>query len=155
MKQGIAKLPLRRGLLLAAGVLSVGLATVGLFLPLLPTTPFLLLAAACFVRSSDKLHQWLVTHRQLGPYIRNYQEHKAITRRSKVVSLLLLWGTITHTGISVTSSLAVRILLLLVGIGVTFHVLSLRTMTPDMLSETKITEGAEEEASQETLESVS
>ncbi len=131
----MVKRSLRKGLFISAGVLLVGLATAGIFLPLLPTTPFLLLAAACFIRSSDRLYRWLVTHKWFGPYIRNYREHKAITRRAKVVILLLLWGTLGYTAIGVISVLVVRVLLLLVGVGVTLHVLSLKTLTSEMLSE--------------------
>ena len=134
---------LRKGLLISLGVLSVGLAMVGVFLPLLPTTPFLLLAAACFIRSSDRLYRWLITHRWLGPYIKNYREHRAITRRAKVVTLLLLWSTLGYTAVGVVSALAVRVLLLGIGVGVTLHVLRLKTLTPDMLSETRAMEGSE------------
>jgi hypothetical protein len=144
----MVKPPLRKGLLISAGVLSVGLATAGIFLPLLPTTPFLLLAAACFIRSSDRLYRWLITHKWFGPYIKNYREHKAITKRAKVVILLLLWGTLGYTAIGVISALAARVLLLLIGVGVTLHVLSLKTLTPEMLSEERRTEGVEGETSQ-------
>jgi uncharacterized membrane protein YbaN (DUF454 family) len=126
--------PLRKALLMAVGILSVGLAITGLFLPLVPTTPFLLLAAACFVRSSDRLYRWLVTHKWFGPYIRNYREHKAITLRAKVVTLLLLWGTVGYSTVLVTDSLFVRVTLLLIALGVTLHMLRLKTVTPDMLS---------------------
>ena len=143
--------PLRKGLLISVGVLSVGLATAGIFLPLLPTTPFLLLAAACFIRSSNRLYRWLITHKWFGPYIKNYREHKAITKRAKVVILLLLWGTLGYTAIGVISALAARVLLLLIGVGVTLHVLSLKTLTPEMLSEKRRTEGVEGETSQGTV----
>jgi uncharacterized membrane protein YbaN (DUF454 family) len=144
----MVKLPLRKGLLIFVGVLSVGLAVAGIFLPLLPTTPFLLLAAACFFRSSDRLYRWLITHKWFGLYIKNYREHKAITRYSKVVILLLLWGTLGYTTIGVISALAVRVLLLLIGVGVTLHVLSLKTLTPEMMSEKRRTKGVEGETSQ-------
>ena len=134
------KSDLHKKLLISAGVLSVVLATVGILLPLLPTTPFLLLAAACFIRSSDRLYRWLISHRWLGPYIKNYREHKAVTKWTKVMTLLLLWGTLGYAAIWVTSALAIRVLLLLVGVGVTVHVLSLKTLTPEMLLENSKTE---------------
>jgi uncharacterized membrane protein YbaN (DUF454 family) len=140
--------PLHKGLLISVGVLSVGLATVGIFLPLLPTTPFLLLAAACFIRSSDRLYLWLITHKWFGPYIKNYREHKAITKRAKVAILLLLWGTLGYTAIGVISALAARVLLLLIGVGVTLHVLSLKTLTSEMLFEKRRMECVERETSQ-------
>ena len=121
-------------MLISAGVVSVVLATVGIFVPLLPTTPFLLLAAACFIRSSDRLYRWLTSNRYLGPYIKNYRDYKAVTRFTKVMTLILLWGTLGFSAIWVISSLVVRVLLFLVGVGVTAHVLRLRTLTPEMLA---------------------
>jgi uncharacterized membrane protein YbaN (DUF454 family) len=132
-----------RLLLLLAGILSVGLATAGVFLPLLPTTPFLLLAAACFIRSSDRLYRWLTGHRWFGPYIRGYREHKAITSRARLVALLLLWGTLAYSAIVVVEALTVRVLLLVVGVGVTLHLVSLKTLTPEMLSEERSTGGVD------------
>lgn len=110
------------------------LAIVGIIVPLLPTTPFLLLAAACFIRSSDRLYRWLISHKWLGPYIKNYREYRAVSRRTKIMTLLLLWGTLGYAAIEVTNVLAIRVLLLLVGGGVTGHVLRLKTLTPEMLS---------------------
>jgi uncharacterized membrane protein YbaN (DUF454 family) len=121
-------------LLLILGTLSVGLAAAGIFVPLLPTTPFLLLAAACFVRSSDRLYKWLITHRWFGPYIRNYREHKAIPKQAKIATLTLLWGTIGYTVLGVVTSWSLRVLLLLVAVGVTVHILSMKTLTKETLS---------------------
>ena len=67
------------------------LAVLGLFLPLLPTTPFLLLASACYVRSSERLHGWLMGNRVLGGYIRNFQERRGVPVRAKVTTVVLLW----------------------------------------------------------------
>ena len=124
----------RRSLLVAAGCACVALGTAGIFLPLLPTTPFLLLAAACFIRGSDRLYKWLITHRWLGAYVRQYREHRAITRRAKLVTLSLLWLTIGYSALAVARRLALRLLLIAVAVGVTLHVLRLRTLTPEMLS---------------------
>ena len=79
----------------AAGLTALGLGIVGIWLPLLPTTPFLLLAAYCFSRSSERLHTWLVTHRQFGPLIENWNQHGAISRRAKwlsAISMLAVFG---------------------------------------------------------------
>lgn len=70
----------------AAGIICVGLGAVGLILPLVPTVPFLLLAAVCFARSSERLHNWLITHPQLGPPIMDWQQRGAIRRRAKVIA---------------------------------------------------------------------
>ncbi len=82
-------------LLLTAGMVLTGLAALGVVLPLLPTTPLLLLAAACFANSSEKYHRWLLEHPVFGPFIRNWQEKRCIPRRAKmiaVISILLFGG---------------------------------------------------------------
>jgi hypothetical protein len=81
----------KRVLLVAAGSVCLALAVLGLFLPLLPTTPFLLLASACYVRSSERLHGWLLGNRLFGGYIRNFREGRAIPLRGRVVTVVLLW----------------------------------------------------------------
>jgi len=80
--------------LLAVGWLSVALGVIGIFLPVLPTTPFLLLAAACFVRSSRRFYLWLVMHPRLGPWIRDYLDGQGIPRKAKVYALSLMWASI-------------------------------------------------------------
>ena len=99
-----------------------------MFLPLVPTTAFLLLAAACFTRSSDRLYKWLMYHPILGSYIRNYREHHAITVRAKVMSLGVLWVGIGATALFAVDALWLRLLLLAIACGVTLHLLSLKTM---------------------------
>ena len=73
-----------RALLMATGTLFVGIGVLGIFLPLLPTTVFLLIAAACYARSSDRAYEWLMTNRMFGRYLRNYHEERGATLRSKV-----------------------------------------------------------------------
>ena len=121
---------LRKGFYTVCGVLFVGLATLGIVLPLLPTTPFLLLAAACFIRSSDRRYQWLITHKWFGSYIRNYREHRALTRRTKVVTVVLLWVTLGFTIFGLLTNLLLQIALFLIGTGVTVHVLRYNTLPP-------------------------
>lgn len=84
----------RRTVYLVAGFMLVGLAVLGIFLPLLPTTPLLLLAAACFSRSSERWHQWLLNHRTFGPIIRSWHERRCIPRRAKMISvgMVVLFG---------------------------------------------------------------
>lgn len=86
--------PALRYVLLAIGWLSVALGVVGIFLPVLPTTPFLLLAAACFMRSSKRFYLWLVNHRQLGPWIVDYLEGQGIPLKGKVYAIGLMWLSI-------------------------------------------------------------
>jgi uncharacterized membrane protein YbaN (DUF454 family) len=112
----------KRRLLLVAGTLSTGLGIIGIFIPLLPTTPFLLLAAACYMRSSERSYQWLINNRIFGAYIRNYIEGKGMPVRIKIFTILLLWLAI---GLSITfgvQNIVIRIVLICVAIGVTVHI---------------------------------
>jgi uncharacterized membrane protein YbaN (DUF454 family) len=121
-------LSIQRWLLIIIGLIAVGVATVGIFVPLLPTTPFYLLAAACFFRSSDRLYRWLIGNKWCGPYIRNYREHRAIPRHAKIIALILLWGTIGHAVLAVLGHLWLRILLVAIAAGVTVYLLRLKTL---------------------------
>lgn len=127
-RSGMSRKELRRWLLMTIGVLAVGLGIAGIFLPLLPTTPFLLLAAACFIRSSDRLYQWLIQNKWFGSYIRNYQEYRALPLRAKVVALILLWTTMSYTVFVLVNHLALRVFLLLVAVIVTVYLLRLKTI---------------------------
>lgn len=129
------KARLRKWVLVTIGVIAVSLGVIGVFVPLLPTTPFLLLATACFVRSSERPYAWLIHHRWFGDYVRNYREHRAITLRAKIVTLVLLWGVMGYTAFWVVPALWVRALLGAIAIGVTVHILHLRTLTKDMLTQ--------------------
>jgi uncharacterized protein len=82
--------PLVRGLLIAAGATCVALGVLGIFLPLLPTTPFMLLAAACFARSSRRFHEWLLSNRTFGPLILEWEKHRSIPRRTKLTAIALM-----------------------------------------------------------------
>jgi hypothetical protein len=115
-----------RVILLIVGTIAVGLGVAGIFLPLLPTTPFLLLAAACYARSSPRFYSWLMNHRWFGGYIRNYRENRAMELRAKISAIVLLWLTI---GVSVVlvGPFWLKIFLGLVAASVTVHLLKLRT----------------------------
>jgi uncharacterized membrane protein YbaN (DUF454 family) len=121
---------MKKHLLIAAGLLSLALGIVGIFLPLLPTTCFLLLATYFFARSSPRLHAWLLNHRVLGRRIRLYIEHKSVTKNTKIVALATLWSSIILS-IVLVDWLVVRAILLLVAIGVSAHLLLLRTYRPE------------------------
>ncbi len=120
----------RKGLLITVGVVSVSLGFIGIFIPLLPTTPFLLLAAACFIRSSERLHHWLMHHKWMGPYIYNYYHHRVMSVRTKVFTLGLLWLTIGYTALMVIERLWVQVLLFIIAVGVTIHLALLRSHVP-------------------------
>ncbi len=116
-----------RSLLLFAGTVCVGLGMLGIFLPLLPTTPFLLLAAACYIRSSEKFYRRLIANRWFGKYIRNYREGRGVPLSTKTMAISLLWITIGYSAFFVVDILAVRILLILIAVGVTTHLVLLKT----------------------------
>ncbi len=78
----------------AAGVLALLLGILGLFLPLLPTTPFLLLASWCFARGSDRLHRWLLSHRVFGEYLRNFEAGRGIPLKAKILATVMLWSSL-------------------------------------------------------------
>jgi uncharacterized membrane protein YbaN (DUF454 family) len=121
--------PLVRYLMIVGGILSVVLGIIGIVLPILPTTPFFLLAAYLFLRSSQRLYRWLLTHKLFGNYIRNYIHHKAISRGVKIFTLCLLWGTILLSVYLIRHLPWVQILLLTIALAVSVHVLSLNTMS--------------------------
>jgi uncharacterized membrane protein YbaN (DUF454 family) len=117
-----------RRLLIVAGSLLVGLGIIGIFVPMLPTTPFLLLAAACYARSSPKFYYWLLNNRWFGSYIRNYRQRKGIPLAIKIFTLALLWLTIGTSAAFAVQSLTVRIILILIAVGVSIHILSIKTL---------------------------
>ena len=117
-----------RWVLVGLGTLFVGLAILGVLLPLLPTTPFLLLAAACFARSSDRLYHWLLNQKHLGRFIKDYREKRGIALPIKLFTLSLLWLTIGFSVVYAVDLLWVRLLLLVIAVGVTTHVLNFPTL---------------------------
>src|SRR4030067_2086272 len=86
-----------RALLMVAGTISLVFAAIGLVLPLLPTTPLLLLAVACYCRSSERLYTWLINNKWFGAYIRNYREGRGVPLRTKVFAVTVLWVTISFS----------------------------------------------------------
>ena len=117
-----------RWVLIIVGSFFAGLGILGIFLPLLPTTPFLRLAAACYIRSSERLYNWLMNNKWIGRYIKNYLEGKGVPLKSKVLSISALWITIGYSVFFVVNIFPVRVILILIAIGVTMHLLSIRTL---------------------------
>lgn len=119
---------IKRIFLIAIGSLALGLGILGIFLPLLPTTPLLLLAAACYIRSSKRLYNWLITNKRFGPYIRNYREGNGIPLKAKVVGVTLLWISMLFTVICVVPFITVKILLLGIAAYFTYFILKQKTL---------------------------
>ena len=113
--------------LLPLGCLSLACGIAGIFVPLLPTTPFLLLAAALFFRSSPRAYAWLLNHKLLGPYIRDFRETRSMPLRAKVIALSLLWLTSLHCFFIILDHWALKTLMAAVAVGVTAYLLSLKT----------------------------
>ena len=118
---------MKRRLLIVAGTLSLSLGVLGIFLPLLPTTPFLLLAATCYFHGSERLYHWLMNHPRLGGYIRAFREERAIPLHVKIISISLVWITLLYCVFFVKELLWLRIFLLLLSAGISCHILSYKT----------------------------
>jgi uncharacterized membrane protein YbaN (DUF454 family) len=117
--------------LIPLGSLFVALGTLGVFVPGLPTTPFLLLAAACYVRSSEKLYNWLLTHRLFGKYISFYRKHKAMPLRAKVFAIVLMWVMLIASVIFFIEALSVKLFITLCGVIGTVSILLVKTYKPE------------------------
>ena len=118
---------LKRGLLLTAGTLLTALGIIGIVVPVLPTTPFLLLAAACYIRSSQRLYHWLLNNRVLGIYIKNYLQGRGMPLKVKIFTIALLWITIGLSMWFATQDVLIRVILGLVAVGVTAHIVRIKT----------------------------
>lgn len=114
-------------LLTILGLISLGLGILGAFLPVLPTTPLLLLAAFLFLRSNRRLYDWLMNHPKMGPYITNFIKHKAIPLRVKVIAVSTLWLTLLYCAVFVAEHWALRVFFILLAICITWHILSYKT----------------------------
>ncbi len=120
---------------ISGGLACVALGTLGIFLPVLPTTVFFLLAAAAFARSSDRLYNWIMNHPLFGKLIRNYRLYHAVPLQTKIVSVSFLWLTIGASAIFAVEKWWLRGLLVLIALAVTWHILALKTLTAEMLAD--------------------
>jgi uncharacterized membrane protein YbaN (DUF454 family) len=128
MKESIIPIsPFAKYFYLVSGFLFVSIGVVGIFLPLLPTTIFLILASICFLKSSAKANEWLRNHKILGGYIDNYQNKTGLTRKAKIANIITLWISISLSALLLTQELYVRIILFAIAIGVTIHLVMIKT----------------------------
>lgn len=107
-----------RWLLWTAGTIALILGIIGAFLPVLPTTPFILLAAACYARASDRFHGWLLSHRSFGPTIRNWEENRSVSRRTKKIAVSMMTLSISVSIWVVREHLWLQLMLAAIAIGV-------------------------------------
>ncbi len=119
---------IKKIVLLILGTLFLVTGIIGIALPLLPTTPFLLLAATCYFNSSEKYYTMLVNSKRLGQYIRNYREKRGVPKSTKITAIIVLWASITSSIVFVAESIYLRLFLLAVAVGVTIHLLKLKTL---------------------------
>ena len=119
----------RRYLYLIVGSLALAAGVLGVFLPILPTTPFVLLAAWCFLRSSDKLYAWVIDNETFGPTVKNYQEGKGITQKTRIKAIVMMWATISISVYFFVSNLYVIAVMYLIAISVSLYLYRLPTIT--------------------------
>jgi uncharacterized membrane protein YbaN (DUF454 family) len=117
-------------LFIAVGILSVALGVLGMFLPILPTTPFLLLAAYCFSKSSERLHRQLMENRWFGRYLRDYRDGKGVPLRAKVIAISTIWLSIGYLVFIRLHFIGAKVLLLCIAVAVTVHLVRLKTAAP-------------------------
>ena len=116
----------KRAILTALGFTSLGLGLVGIAIPVLPTTPFVLLAAICFSASNEKMEAWLIKNRIFGPYIEQYRNKLGISKKRKLAAIIFVWTGLTISMI-VTQVSWLYILLPIIGVCVTIHLLLIKT----------------------------
>lgn len=117
------------------GFVALALGVIGIVLPLLPTTPFLLLAAACFMRGSDTMYRWMTQNPVFGRYLLDYQQHKGVTLRTKLVAISVMWASLLYTMyLMPTLWWPIGI----IGIGVTLYLIfRLKTVPADLRNDTR------------------
>ncbi|MFX1452765.1 MAG: YbaN family protein, partial [Promethearchaeota archaeon] len=115
-----------KALYFIGGTLSLALGIIGIVIPILPTTPFLLLAAACYARSSEKFYNWLLNNRILGSYIRNYIEGKGMPIKVKIFTISMLWITILISAFLIIQIFWIRVILIVTAISVSIHIILIR-----------------------------
>ena len=124
--------------LIVAGSFFLVLGTIGILIPLLPTTPFLVLSAACYAKSSERFYNWLINNKWFGSYIKNYKEGKGISLKAKIYTITLLWVTILFSTF-IIKTFWIRVILIIIAIVVTIHVLTIKTYRQKKTDKKKMT----------------
>jgi uncharacterized membrane protein YbaN (DUF454 family) len=118
----------KRTLFVIIGTLFLIIGFIGVVIPVLPTTPFLLLAAACYIRGSKRIHNWMINNSIFGDFVKNYMERKGITVKQKIITLMFLWLTIIISIYYLIDSIPITIALFVIAIAVSAHILRIRTL---------------------------
>ena len=116
-----------RGVFFSLGVTFLGIGIIGIVIPILPTTPFILVSAFCFGKSSKRIEKWITSNRYFGSYIENYKANKGVPLDVKLKSIGFLWITLIISALIFSNNIYLLILLIIVGIAVTAHILLLKT----------------------------
>jgi uncharacterized membrane protein YbaN (DUF454 family) len=117
-----------RGLYFVFGTVFLLLGGIGVFLPILPTTPFLLLSVAFYYKSSKRMHHWMLNNRWFGDYLRNYAEGKGISLKAKIFTASLLWIFIIYSVLYAVNNIIIQLVLIIIAVGVTIHLIKLPTL---------------------------
>jgi uncharacterized membrane protein YbaN (DUF454 family) len=117
-----------RGVYIIVGTIALVIGAIGLFLPVIPTTPLIILAAACYYRGSERLHAWILSNKWFGETIKNYQAGRGLTRDTKVKAISMMWAMILISTWFFVSNLFVRVVMIGVAIGVTVYLVRLPTL---------------------------
>lgn len=110
------------------GTFSLIIGIIGIVVPLLPTTPFLLLSAACYAKGSERLYHWFINIRWIGKHIKNYHDGKGISIQVKIITILFLWTTILISMSIMWPNLLLQFILFIIAGSVTYHIISLKTL---------------------------
>jgi len=117
-----------KALLLTAGTICLVLGAIGIFVPLIPATPFLLISAACYMRSSERMYTWLINNRWCGTYIKNYREGKGIPLKTKIIAIAFLWAAILYSTIMVVNEVFIaQLVLFIIACAVSIHLVRIPT----------------------------
>lgn len=128
----------KKYLFIFLGSLSLILGVIGILLPVLPTTPFILLSAFCYLRGSKRLYEFVIYHKLFGKYIYNYITYRAVPKAAKICSLILLWLSLS-VSIFLVPIMYIRIILAIVGISVSIHLIMMKTLTEEQMMATDST----------------
>jgi len=118
----------KKFLFIVIGTISLGLGCIGIILPILPTTPFLLLSVVCYYKSSERMYSWLLNNKLFGSYIRNYKEGNGIPLKTKILTLVFLWAVISYSAFFILNILIFQIIMYIVAISVSIHIIRLPTL---------------------------
>lgn len=118
--------PVIRWVLIISGFVLIGIGVLGMFLPILPTTIFFILAAWCFARSNERFHRWLHHNRYFGKYLTSLKRGEGMPARAKIITIAFLWTGILVSAIFMTENLYIRILLVAIAVGVSWHLIMIK-----------------------------